>query len=338
MAPGNTNSPSSDSGRGSGTSSAVPTSGAGSDQQTRSARLAVTAFPVLVVLGGLLGVAASDTLVAMSSAIPWALGVVMFLMGLTLTMPDFARIAKRPWAVLIGVALQFTIMPLAGLAIVRLLGLEPMLAVGVILVGCAPGGTASNVVTYLSRGDVALSVTVTTVSTLLAPLLTPVLTLWLAGSYLEVSAGAMMLSIVKTVFVPVVLGVIVRLFTARAVEAAAPALPWLSTITITLIVAVVVAGSKSSLASAGLIVLLAVILHNAIGLVLGYGAARLTGLSPAQRRALSIEVGMQNSGLAASLAAAYFSPLAALPAAVFSVWHNVSGAIIAALFARAKAD
>ena len=146
--------------------------------------------------------------------------------------------------------------------------------------------------------------TVTTVSTLLAPLLTPILTLWLAGSYLEVSAGAMMLSIVKTVFVPVVLGVIVRLFAARAVEAVAPALPWLSTITITLIVAVVVAGSKSSLASAGLIVLLAVILHNAVGLVLGYGAARLTGLSPAQRRALSIEVGMQNSGLAASLAAA----------------------------------
>ena len=125
MAPGNTNSPSEDSGRGSGTSSAVHTGRAAGDQQTRSARLAVTAFPVLVVLGGLLGVAASDTLVAMSPAIPWALGVVMFLMGLTLTMPDFARIAKRPWAVLIGVALQFTIMPLAGLAIVRLLGLGP---------------------------------------------------------------------------------------------------------------------------------------------------------------------------------------------------------------------
>lgn len=318
-----------------GSAAAAQTPSAVSDaQQTRSARIAVTVFPVLVIVGGILGLLASDAFAAMSAGVPWALGVIMFLMGLTLTMPDFARIAKRPWIVLIGAAMQFVIMPLAGLAIVKLLQLDPMLAVGVILVGCAPGGTASNVVTFLSRGDVALSVTVTTVSTLLAPLLTPFLTLWLAGSYLEVSAGAMMMSIIQTVFIPVVLGIIVRVVASKAVEAIAPALPWLSALTIAWIVAVVVAGSKASLASAGLIVLLAVILHNAVGLGVGYGVGRIMGLNAPERRALTIEVGMQNSGLAASLATAHFSPLAALPGAVFSVWHNLSGALIATVFAR----
>ncbi|MFB9777672.1 bile acid:sodium symporter family protein [Brevibacterium otitidis] len=306
-------------------------------RQERNARIAVTIFPLLVLAGGIIGFAAPGTFTPMAAAVPWLLGVVMFFMGLTLTLPDFTRIAKRPWVVLIGLAAQYIIMPLAGLLVATALGLPPELAVGVILVGCAPGGTASNVVTYLGRGDVALSVTITTCSTLLAPLLTPILTLWLAGQFMEVSAAAMMMSIVKTVFVPVVAGVLIRALAGRLVDRIMPVLPWLSTLAITLIVAIVVAGSAGALVSAGLLVIAAVILHNCVGLGMGYAVGRLTGLSAPERRALTFEVGLQNSGLAATLAATYFSPLAALPGAVFSVWHNVSGAVMAAFFAR-RAD
>ncbi len=306
-------------------------------RQERNARIAVTIFPLLVLGGGIIGFLAPGAFTPMAAAVPWLLGVVMFFMGLTLTLPDFTRIAKRPWVVAIGLGAQYIIMPLAGWLVATALGLPPELAVGVILVGCAPGGTASNVVTYLGRGDVALSVTITTCSTLLAPLLTPVLTLWLAGQFMEVSATAMMMSIVKTVFVPVVAGVLIRALAGRLVDAIMPVLPWLSTLAITLIVAIVVAGSAGALVSAGVLVIVAVILHNCVGLSMGYAVGRLTGLSAPERRALTFEVGLQNSGLAATLATTYFSPLAALPGAVFSVWHNVSGAVMAAFFAR-RAD
>lgn len=303
-------------------------------RQERNARIAVTIFPLLVLAGGIIGFLAPGTFTPMAAAVPWLLGVVMFFMGLTLTLPDFTRIAKRPWVVAIGLGAQYIIMPLAGWLVATALGLPPELAVGVILVGCAPGGTASNVVTYLGRGDVALSVTITTCSTLLAPLLTPVLTLWLAGQFMEVSAAAMMMSIVKTVFVPVVAGVLIRALAGRLVDAIMPVLPWLSTLAITFIVAIVVAGSAGALVSAGVLVIVAVILHNCVGLSMGYAVGRLTGLSAPERRALTFEVGLQNSGLAATLATNYFSPLAALPGAMFSVWHNVSGAVMAAFFAR----
>lgn len=306
----------------------------------RNARIAVTIFPLLVIAGGVVGLIWSEPLSGLGHTVPWGLAVIMFFMGVTLTLPDFTRIAKRPWIVALGTGSQFIVMPLAGWTIAQLLGLSPALAIGVILVGCAPGGTASNVVTYLAKGDVALSVSVTTVSTLLAPLLTPVLTLWLAGSYMDVSASAMMVSIVQTVLVPVVAGVIVRALFSRLIDLLGPVLPWLSTVAIAYVVAVVVSGSAGSLASAGALVLLAVILHNGVGLTLGYVAARVAGLDTATRRALSFEVGLQNSGLASSLAKTHFpmEPTAALPGAVFSVWHNVSGAILAALYARRPLD
>lgn len=203
-----------------------------------------------------------------------------------------------------------------------------------ILVGCAPSGTASNVMAYLAKGDVALSVAVATVSTLVAPLVTPALMLLLAGSFLNINAGSMMLDIAITVLLPVIAGLLVRLFLKRFVAAVLPALPWLSALVISLIVAVVVAGSAAKLASAAAVVFLAVVLHNGFGLSLGYLAGKLGGLDAKARRALAFEVGMQNSGLASALATAHFSPLAALPAAVFSVWHNVSGAVVAAFMAR----
>ncbi|MFJ4877559.1 bile acid:sodium symporter family protein [Streptomyces sp. NPDC088745] len=300
------------------------------DDADRTARRAVTVFPVLVLAAGALGLLAPGAFADGRAAVPYLLGVVMFCMGLTMTPVDFQGVAQRPWAVLLGLVAHYVIMPGLGWLIAHALSLPPQLAAGVVLVGCAPSGTASNVVTYLARGDVALSVSVATVSTMLAPLVTPPLTLLLAGEYLSVDAGAMVGDILKTVLLPVVAGLVVRLAAGRRLDRALGALPWLSAGTIAVIVAVVVAGSAAAIRSAALLVLVAVVLHNGLGLALGYGAGKLGGLGKPASRAMAFEVGMQNSGLAASLATAHFSPLAALPAAVFSVWHNVSGALVAA--------
>jgi len=289
---------------------------------------------VLILAGGAVALAAPAAFTGLAPWITPLLGVIMFGMGLTLTPPDFAVIAKRPVPVVIGVVAQYAIMPLLGWLIAAALGLPPALAAGVILVGCCPGGTASNVVSYLARGDVALSVAMTTVSTLLAPLLTPVLALWLAGQYMPVDAGSMAWSIVQVVLIPVLLGLVLRTFLPRLVTKALPALPWISVLAITLVVVAVVAGSAKAIFAAGLLVLAAVILHNGLGYALGYGAARLFRLPIPSRRTTAIEVGMQNSGLAAALSRQYLTPESALPAAIFSVWHNVSGAVLAAFWRR----
>ncbi|MDK1473464.1 bile acid:sodium symporter family protein [Streptomyces sp. 549] len=302
----------------------------------RSARRAVTLFPLLVLGAGVLGFATPAAFDGWTSAVPYLLGAVMFTMGLTLTPPDFRGVLRRPWAVGVALLAQYAVMPGLGWLVAHALGLPPELAAGVVLVGCAPGGTASNVVTYLARGDVALSVSVTTVSTCLAPLVTPPLALLLAGEFLPVDAGSMMVDILRTVLLPVLGGLLVRRLAARRIAALVPVLPWLSALAIAVIVAVVVAASAGSLRAAAGAVMVAVVLHNGLGLALGYAAGRLAGLDAPARRALTFEVGMQNSGLAASLAAAQFSPLAALPAAVFSVWHNISGSLLAALFARSS--
>jgi BASS family bile acid:Na+ symporter len=301
---------------------------------SRSARRAVTIFPLFVLLAGAAGLLSPGTFTGGAEAVPYLLGVVMFCMGVTMTPQDFKGVAKRPWAVALGLLAHYVIMPGLGFAIAHLLQLPPQLAAGVILVGCAPSGTASNVVAFLARGDVALSVSIATVSTVLAPLITPPLTLLLAGAYLPVDAGSMVGDILKTVLLPVIAGLAVRLLAGRYVTRLLGVLPWLSVVAIGVIVSVVIAGSAEAIKSAALLVLLAVVLHNGLGLALGYAAGRLGRLGEAGSRALTFEVGMQNSGLAASLATAHFSPLAALPAAVFSVWHNVSGALVAAWFVR----
>ena len=297
--------------------------------EERSGYVAVLVFPVLIILGGVVGYLAAGPV---SSASPWVnplLGVVMFTMGLTLRPVDFALVVRRPLPVLLGVGAQYVIMPLVALLVATVLGLPPELAAGVVLVGCAPGGTASNVVSYLARGDVALSVTMTSISTLLAPVLTPLLTLWLAGRYMPLDGAGMAQTIATIVLLPVIGGVVFRLLLSRVTEVLLPVLPWLSVTTISVIVAIVVAGSADSMLSAGLLVLVAVIIHNVLGMALGYGAAAAFGLPVPARRTTGIEVGMQNSGLAAGLATQYMDPLSALPGAVFSVWHNVSGAVFA---------
>ncbi|MFC7860456.1 bile acid:sodium symporter family protein [Arthrobacter koreensis] len=306
--------------------------------EERSARIAVTVFPLLILAGGAVALAFPDSFTSLAPLINPGLMVIMFGMGLTLTLPDFAMVVRQPLPVLLGVVAQFLIMPLLGLGIAWALRLPPELAAGVILVGCAPGGTASNVVTYLARGNVALSVAMTSVSTLLAPLFTPLLALWLAGRYMAVDAGSMALSIVQIVLVPVLVGLLIRYLMPRTVDRVLPVLPWVSVAGITFVVVAVVAGSAAAILTAGWLILLAVVLHNGLGLGLGYGAARLFRLPVPSRRTMGVEVGMQNSGLAAGLAREYFSPEAALPAAVFSVWHNVSGALMAAYWRRRPAS
>ncbi len=264
------------------------------------------------------------------------LGVIMFGMGLTLRAEDFRIVFSRPKDVIIGCLAQFTVMPLLAWTLAHVFALDEALTVGVVLVGCCPGGTASNVITFLARGDLALSVGMTGVSTLLAPLATPLLVWLLAGKTVDVDVVGMLLSILWVVILPIVAGLIVKRLFPRQTEAAVAYLPALSSIAICAIVLIVISANAGKLMSGGLLIVLVVMLHNLFGLGIGYGIGRLLKLSTPKRRAISIEVGMQNSGLASSLATLHFAayPMATIPGAVFSVWHNISGAIVARLFAR----
>lgn len=264
------------------------------------------------------------------------LGVIMFGMGLTLTPSDFRVVLSRPVDILIGCATQFVAMPLLALLLINIFALPTDLALGVILVGCCPGGTASNVITYLAKGDLALSVGMTSISTLFAPLLTPLLTLLLAGTIVDVDAVGMLLSIVYVVIAPILGGFLVQKTLPRFTSAVMPYLPAFSSLTIAFVVAIIVSHTADKLLGSGLLVLLVVALHNVVGLFAGYAAATLLHLPMRKRAAISIEVGMQNSGLASSLATIHFAafPLATVPGAIFSVWHNISGAIAARIYSK----
>ncbi|MBR4582692.1 MAG: bile acid:sodium symporter family protein [Bacteroidales bacterium] len=264
------------------------------------------------------------------------LGIIMFGMGLTLTEKDFKIVLSRPKDILIGCLTQFIVMPLLAWALVLVFSLPQELAIGVILVGCCPGGTASNVITYLAKGDLALSVGMTAASTLLAPLLTPFLVWLLAGTMVNVDTTGMLLSIVCVVILPIAGGLLCQRFIPKITQRVTPYLPAFSSIAIALTVGIVVAHNADRLMTAGWLVVLIVMIHNLLGLGIGYFVGRLLRLQQPKRVALSIEVGMQNSGLATSLAVMHFAsfPLATIPGAVFSVWHNISGAIVARIYSR----
>lgn len=275
-----------------------------------------------------------------TSWINYLLMVVMFGMGLTLKVSDFVIVFKRPRDIIIGYIAQFTIMPLIAFALGKLFGLEAGLLAGVILVGTCPGGTASNVMTYLSKGDVALSVGMTSVNTLLAPILTPAITYFLLKTTVQVDVVAMFLSIVKVVIIPIALGFIINKFWGKYTEKVAEVLPLISVIAIAMIVAAVVSHNSAKILETGLIVFVVVIIHNLLGYLLGYGLGKALKLPLSKKKALAIEIGMQNSGLATSLAGSAFPTLAmaTVPGAIFSVWHNISGAILANIFNRHVED
>ncbi len=270
------------------------------------------------------------------------LGVIMFGMGLTIRMEDFQVVFSRPREVLIGAAAQYTIMPAAAWALCKLLNLPDDVALGVILVGCCPGGTASNVITYIAGGDVALSVGMTIVSTLVAPVMTPLLVFIIAGTWVQVSLLAMVISVVKVILIPVLLGLLLRSLVGHHVDRATEVMPLISVVAIVMIIGGIIAVNADKILNCGMLVLGVVAIHNFLGMMLGLLAAKLFKVDYAKATAIAIEVGMQNSGLAVSLAASHFAsnPLATLPGAIFSVWHNIAGSIFGSIRKRGaqKAD
>lgn len=264
------------------------------------------------------------------------LGLIMFGMGMALSIDDFRIVLSRPRDIAIGCMAQFTVMPLLAWVLSRLFALDDALTVGVVLVGCCPGGTASNVITYLAKGDLALSVGMTATSTILAPFATPLLVWLLVGQSVDVEVAGMLLSIFWVVILPIIVGLLVKWLWPRFSERATVYLPALSSLAICSLVVIIIAANASKLMDGGLIIILVVMLHNLFGLSFGYIIGRLLRLPSAKRRAISIEVGMQNSGLASSLATLHFAayPMATIPGAIFSVWHNISGAVVARLYAR----
>ena len=296
---------------------------------------------MLVLAAALLALAFPNVLGQISpKVINYLLGVVMFGMGLTLNLQDFKVVFSRPKDVVTGCVAQFTIMPLLAWVLSKLFHLDEALALGVVLVGCCPGGTASNVITYLAKGDLALSVGMTGVSTLMAPILTPLLTWMLAGKSVNVDVASMFLSILWIVILPIILGLVVKGLWPKFTERATDYLPAFSSVAIAFIVAIVIAANADKLLAGGLLIVVVVMLHNICGLSLGYMIGRLLKLSEPKKRAISIEVGMQNSRLASSLATIHFAayPLATIPGAIFSVWHNLSGTAVAYLMKNDKTD
>lgn len=261
---------------------------------------------------------------------------VMFGMGLTLKTEDFRYVFRHPRNILIGCVSQFTIMPLLAFALGKAFQLDTALLAGVILAGTCPGGTASNVITYLAGGDVPLSMGMTSVNTLLAPILTPAITYILLHASVAVDVWSMFLSIVQVVIAPIALGLLLNHFFGKYTHRVTKVLPLISVLAICLIVMAVVSHNAERILSTGAEIMAVVALHNLLGCACGFGLGKLLKLNTAQTRALSIEIGMQNSGLAPSLAGTVFPALAmaTVPGAVFSVWHNISGAILANWFRK----
>jgi len=288
------------------------------------------AIIVLVVAALALFVPATGMWIQLK-AVNYLLMVVMFGMGLTMRFSDFKVVFTQPKNVIIGCIAQFTVMPLLAFTLGKIFGLETGLLAGVILVGTCPGGTSSNVITYMSNGNVALSVGMTSVNTLLSPILTPAITYLLLRTTVTVDVWAMCISILQVVILPITLGFIVNRFAGKYIARILDLLPVVSVVAICLTVSTVVAHNANKILTTGAIVFVVVILHNLLGYACGFGLGKLFKMDVPSVKALTVEIGMQNSGLATSLANASFPGLAmaTVPGAIFSVWHNISGAILA---------
>ena len=292
-------------------------------------------FALWVILFSGIALYSPESFVWLKTYITWMLGIIMFGMGMTMTLGDFKGVLQSPKAVTIGVLAQFIVMPTLAYLLCKIFNLPTEIAIGVILVGCCPGGTASNVITYMAKGNTALSVACTSVSTILAPILTPAIFYVLASQWIDINAMSMLKSILQVVLFPIVLGLFVRAILNNKVDHYIQVMPLISVVAIVAIVAAIIAGSKTQILESGLMILGVVILHNGLGLLLGFWAARIFKLPYTDCKAISIEVGMQNSGLGIALAAVHFalSPITAVPSAIFSLWHNISGSALATYWA-----
>ena len=264
--------------------------------------------------------------------IVWGLAIIMIGMGITLSFEDFRRVTRTSRPVLIGVFAQFAVMPLLGWAIAYGFSLDPQLAVGLILVACCPGGTASNVVSYIAHADVALSVLMTMCSTFAAVIMTPLLTHWLAGAYVPVDAWSLFFNTLQVVILPVLLGMLLNRYTPRLVQSVTPVAPLVSVIVIALICASIIGANAGTIKDSALPLLSAVALLHIGGFAIGYTMARLMKLEETASRTISIEVGMQNSGLGAVLAQSSFAQmaLAPIPSAISASFHSIIGSVLAA--------
>lgn len=259
----------------------------------------------------------------------YLLSIILFGMGLTLTTEDFARISKRPIPVILGTVAHYVIMPGLAWLLCLLFRLDGPTAAGVILVGSCPSGTSSSVMAFLAGGDVALDVSIEVLSTLLAPLMLPTLLSILAGQYIEVPAGKLFMSTLQIVVVPIILGLVVHKLFAHKIDAIIKVMPLISQLAILLIIGAVVSANHANIfTSATALVIPVVMLHNLSGYALGFGFSKLLGLKEPQQKAITFEVGMQDSSLGATLAMKYFAPQAAIPSTIFSIWHNISGSIL----------
>ena len=295
---------------------------------------ATTLFPIGAVLIAIISYVYPALLSPFGAAIMPLLGVVMLSMGMTLRPENFLDILTRPRVIALGIGLQFLLMPLFGFLVGNLLGLSETLLIGMVLVGSSPSGTASNVICYLAKADVALSITMTTLSTVLAVVLTPLLTWLYIGERVPVPVADMMLDIFLIILLPVTVGVLVNHYFSRHLHLVKHYFPYLSVVAIILIIGIIVAMTQPDLPKVALPVVAAVFWHNVLGLAGGYFLSRLFRQDEKTSRTIAIEVGMQNSGLAVALAQTYFTPLAALPGALFSIWHNITGSILAGYWAR----
>ena len=293
-------------------------------------------FPLWALLLSAVALVFNEPFSSLETAIVPLLAGVMFMMGLTLSKEDFLRISKDPRAVLIGVLLQFILMPILALTLSGMLQLSNQLTVGMVLVGSCAGGTASNVITYLAKGDVALSISMTMTSTLVGVFATPFLCAFYLSETVSVDMFSMLMSILQMVFLPVLAGVLANQFVHSQISKIERFLPSLSIIFILLIITIVVALNSVRLTDIGLLTLAAVVLHNTLGLAGGFFVSRLCGFNLKQSQTIAIEVGMQNSGLGAALALQYFSSTAALPGALFSIWHNISGSFLATIWGKKR--
>ncbi len=291
-------------------------------------------FPSAAILITLLSWFHPALLAPLADYIVPLLGLVMLGMGITLRFENFLGILRNPRIIMIGVVLQFLLMPLFAWIVAIVFGLEQSLLVGLVIVGACPGGTASNVICYLARGDVALSIMLTTVSTVLAVVITPLLTWIYLGERVDVPVFNMMRDIFLIIVVPVTLGVLINHYLGDRLHVVKRLFPFVSLFAIILIIGIVMALTQSQLHLVALPVLAAVVWHNLLGMLAGYYTSKWLGLDDKTCRTIAIEVGMQNSGLAVVLAKNYFSVMAALPAAVFSIWHNISGSLFAGYWAR----
>lgn len=295
-------------------------------------------FPVWAVLCSLCAFWQPEWFTSLKAGIVPLLVVIMLAMGLTLRPADFLNVVKNKRAIGAGLVLQFSVMPLTALMVSTLLGFDPVLTVGMVLVGSVAGGTSSNVMCYLAKGDVALSITMTAISTLVGVLITPLLVAVLAGKSVDVPVAGMLLSLVKIVLVPVAIGVIVNVYFHSVTAKMDDILPLVSMLAIVTIIAIVVALNASQLTQIGPIVALAVIIHNSVGLTLGFWVCRFLGFEKKTCRTVAFEVGLQNSGLATTLAMKFFTPASAVAGTIFSVWHNLSGSVLAGYWAKKPLD